>query len=132
MVKDVFGFSECQGKADFGLGYRLKLTRNTDNAFFNEDNEINNAKTKNNALQWYVPHYTPSISDQAILPHQILNKKPTELQNLERSGFMKEVKTQNLWSFELRTQDRINVPIWIIVGLKQRDRQASQILNSDT
>ena len=45
---------------------------------------------------------------------------------------MKEVNTQNLWTFELRTQEGINVPIWIIVGFHQRDRQDSQNLNNDT
>ena len=46
--------------------------------------------------------------------------------------FMKAVNTQNLWTFELRTQEGINVPIWIFVGLQQRDRQDSQNLNNDT
>ena len=45
---------------------------------------------------------------------------------------MKEVNTQNYWSFELGTQEGSNVPIWIIVGFQQRDRQVSQNLNSDT
>ena len=26
MLKDVFGFAECQGKATYGLGYKLTLT----------------------------------------------------------------------------------------------------------
>ena len=33
MLKDVFGFSEHQEKATYGLGYKLTLTRNTDNSF---------------------------------------------------------------------------------------------------
>ena len=45
---------------------------------------------------------------------------------------MKEVNTQNLWNFELGTQEGINVPIWIIVGFQQQDRQNSQNLNNDT
>ena len=45
---------------------------------------------------------------------------------------MKEVNTQNLWTFELGTQERINAPFWIVVGLQQRDRQDSQSLNNDT
>ena len=44
---------------------------------------------------------------------------------------MKEVNTQNYWSFELGTQEGINVPIWIIVGFQQRDRQDSQNFNND-
>ena len=31
-LKDVFGFSEHQDKATYGLGYKLTLTRNSDNA----------------------------------------------------------------------------------------------------
>ena len=45
---------------------------------------------------------------------------------------MKEVNTQNLWTFELRTQEGINNPIWIYVGFQQNDRQHDQNLNNDT
>ena len=39
---------------------------------------------------------------------------------------MKEVNSQKIWTFELGTQERINVPILITVGFKQRDRQVNQ------
>ena len=45
---------------------------------------------------------------------------------------MKEVYTQKLWNFEFGTQAGINVPIWIIVGFQQREKQDSQNLNKDT
>ena len=45
---------------------------------------------------------------------------------------MKEVNTQNFWTFELGTQEGVNVPIWIIVGFQQGDRQHDQNLNNDT
>ena len=45
---------------------------------------------------------------------------------------MKEVNTQNLWNFELGTQEGINFPIWIIVGFQHRERQDSQNLANDT
>ena len=45
---------------------------------------------------------------------------------------MKEVINQNLWNFELGSQESMNVPIWIIIGFQQRDRHDSQILNNDT
>ena len=41
---------------------------------------------------------------------------------------MKEVNTQKLWSFELGTQEGVNVPIWIIIGFQQRERQYPQNL----
>ena len=34
-LKDIFGFAEHQEKGTFGLGYKLTLTRNTDNAVLN-------------------------------------------------------------------------------------------------
>ena len=68
-------------------------------------------KVKINSFEWYVPHYIGSISKQAILSEQILSKVHTELQYVERIVFIKEVNTQNLWSFELGTQQDINVPI---------------------
>ena len=45
---------------------------------------------------------------------------------------MKEVKTQNFWTFGIGTGEEINRPLWIIVGFQQRDRQNSQNLNNDT
>ena len=125
-LKDVFGFAEYQEKGTYGLGYNLTLTRNTDNAVLNKTNGINNGKNRINALEWYVPHYTPSIQQQSILSKQILNKTPTQIQYPERSVFMKEVNTQNFWTFELGTQEGINMPTWIFVAFQQNDRQHDQ------
>ena len=122
-MKDVFGFAEHQEKATYGLGYKLTLTRNSDNCVLKKDNAINNAKNKINAIEWYIPHYTASLQQEKILMDQIANKIPTELQYVERSVFMKEVYIQNIWNFELGTQEGINIPIWIIIGLQQRDIQ---------
>ena len=43
---------------------------------------------------------------------------------------MKEVNTQNLWTFELGTD--INVPIYIFIAFQQNDRQNNQNLNNDS
>ena len=45
---------------------------------------------------------------------------------------MKEVTNQNLWNFELGSEESMNVPLWIIIGFQQSDRQDSQKLNNDT
>ena len=108
------------------------MTRNTDNAVLNKGNAINNAKIKIIAIEWYVPHYTPSMQQQAIICKQILNKSPTEIEYPDISVFMKEVNTQNFWNFELGTQEGINIPIWIFVVFQQKDRQHDQNLNNDT
>ena len=63
---------------------------------------------------------------------QIKKSTPTLLHYSERSVFIKEVKTQKLWTFELGTQGGINVPIWIFVAFQQMDRQNDQDLNNDT
>ena len=36
-LKDIFGFAENQEKGTYGLGYKLTLTRNTDNAVLNKE-----------------------------------------------------------------------------------------------
>ena len=41
-LKDIFGFSEHQEKGTYGLGYKLTLTRITDNAVLNKDNAVVN------------------------------------------------------------------------------------------
>ena len=106
---DIFGFSEYQEKGSYGLGYKLTLTGNSDNAVLNKDNAVNNAKIKINGLEWYVPHYIPSIDQQTILFKQIKGKTPTQLFYPKRSVFLKEVNTQNFWTFELGTQEGINM-----------------------
>ena len=131
-LKGVFGFTEHQEKATYGLGYKITLTRNNDNAVLNKDDTLAFGKVKIIAIEWCVPHYTASMSQQTVLSNQIVNKIPTELKFIERSVFMKEVNTQNIWNFELGTQDGINVPIWIIIGFQQQDRQNSQNENHDT
>ena len=45
---------------------------------------------------------------------------------------MKEVNTQNFWTFELGTQEGINILIWFFVAFQQNDRQNNQNLNNDT
>ena len=61
-----------------------------------------------------------------------MNKTPTQIQYPERSVFLKEVNTQIFWTFELGTQEGINIPTWIFVGFQQNDRQHDQNLNNDT
>ena len=132
MLKDVFGYAEHQEKATYGLGYKLTLTRNKDDAVIDKANGIADARIKIDHIHWYVLHYTPSIQQQSTLPKQILSKTPTELRYVERSVFMKEVSNQNVWNFELGSHENMNVPIWINIGFQQRDRQDSQNLNNDT
>ena len=131
-VKDIFGFAEHQEKGTYGLGYKLTLTRNTDNAVLNKDNAVVNGRVKINSLDWYVPHCSPNLEEYNKLMNQIKKNTPTLLHYPERSVFMKEVNTQNLWTFEIGTQEGINVPIWIFVAFQQNDRQNDQNLNNDT
>ena len=111
MLKDVFGFAEGQEKATYGLGYKLTLTRNKDESVIDKVAGIAEARIKIDHIHWYVPHYTPSMSQQGIMSKQILNKTPTELSYIERSVFMKQVNNQNVWNFELGSQENMNVPI---------------------
>ena len=132
MLKDVFCFAECQEKCTCGLGYKLTITRKKDEAVIDKAGGTADARIKYDHIPWYVPHYTPSIQQQGILSKQILSKTPTGLRYIERSVFMKEVKNQNQWNFELVSQESMNVPIWIIIGFQKRDRQDGHNLNNET
>ena len=131
-LKNVFGFVEYQETGTFGLSYRLTLTKNTDNAVLNKNAATNNAKIKINGIELYVPHYVASLEEYNKLMNQISKKTPTNLHYSERSVFMKEVNTENFWTFELGNQEGENVPIWIYVAFQQHDRQDDQDLNNDT
>ena len=50
ILKDVFGFCENQVKSTYGLSYKLRLTRNSDNAVLNKSDAIKNAKNKINSI----------------------------------------------------------------------------------
>ena len=62
-LKDIFGFTEYQEKGTYGLGYKLTLTRNTDNAVLNKAAATNNGRLKINSLDWYAPHYSPDLEE---------------------------------------------------------------------
>ena len=47
---DIFGFAENQEKGTYGLGYKLTLTRSSDNVVLNKDNATNNVKIKFNGI----------------------------------------------------------------------------------
>ena len=64
--------------------------------------------------------------------NQNTKKMPIELHNPERLVFMKEVNFQKFWTFELGTQEGINVPVWIYVVFQQSNRKHDQNINNDT
>ena len=96
MLKAVFGFAECQEKATYGLGYKLTLTRNKDEAVTDKTVDIAVARVEIYQIHRNLAHYTPSIQQQSSLLNQISSKTPTELRFIERCVFIKEVKNQNL------------------------------------
>ena len=44
---------------------------------------------------------------------------------------MEEVINQNLWNFEIGSQESMNFPVWIYVGFQQRNRQDSQVFTNE-
>ena len=132
MLKDVFGFAEHQEKATLGLGYKITLARNKNEAVIDKAAGIADAKIKIDPIHWCVHHYTPSIQQQGKLSKQISSKTPTELRFVERSVFMKKVINQNLWNSEVGSQESMNIRFWIIIGFQQQGRQDSQNLINDT
>ena len=101
MLSDSFGFAEHQEQATYGLGKKLTLTRVIDTAVLNKDNAINDAKTRTNSFYWQNPQYIPSIPEQAILSRHFSSKTPRNLQYIERSVFLEEVKSQKEWKFQI-------------------------------
>ena len=116
MLKDVFCFAEHQNEATNGLRFKLTLTRNKDDAVIDKAAGIADARKIIEYIHWYVPLYTPSIQQKGVLSKQILSSTQTELRYIERSIFLKEVNSQNVWNFELGSQESMNVPIWIAIG----------------
>ena len=65
-VERFFWFCQHQEKGTYCLGYKLTLTRNSDNAVLKIANATNNAKIKISSIDWYVPPYTPSLAQEKI------------------------------------------------------------------
>ena len=131
ILKDAFGFAEHQKKATYGLGYEQTLTRIKDDSVVDKAAGIADARINIDYINWYVPHYTPSIQQQNISSKQVLSKRPIELRYVERSVFKKEVNIRNLLNVELESQESMNIPIWIVLGVQQGDRQDNRNLNND-
>ena len=125
-------FCGMSRKTTYGLGSKLILTRNKDEAVIDKAVGTADARIKIDHIHWYVPHYTTNVQQENVLVQQILDEIPTEFGNVERSVFLKEVNDQNLWNFELNSQESMNVPILIIIGVQQRNGQDSQNLNIDS
>ena len=72
-LKDVFGFAEHQDNCSYGLGFKLTAQRNSDKHVLSHSAQANDAANLVLAgtvfiedISWYVPHYSPSISNQKI------------------------------------------------------------------
>ena len=111
------------------MEYKSTLQRNSDNHVLSYPAQSNDAakvalagRVTIDVISWYVPHYTSSISNQKLMLGHIVSKAPTELSYIERSSYMKDVTTENNWTFELGVGHGIDVPIYVIVGFMQRDQ----------
>ena len=62
----------------------------------------------------------------------IVSKAPTKLSYIKGSSYMKDVTTENSWTFGLRVGGGIDTPIYVIAGFMQRDQFNQQHQNNDT
>ena len=94
MLRDVFGSAEYQEKALFGLRYKLTLTRINNRAILNKVPAINEGNDVITRIDWFVPHYTPSMEHQAVISQQIINETAPEIRYVKRTVFMNDVRTK--------------------------------------
>ena len=66
------------------------------------------------------------MSNQKLMMENIISKAPTELTYIKRSSFMKDITTENNWTFERGVGKGIDIPIYIVVGFMQRDQFIQQ------
>ena len=129
MLPVVFGFVECREKATLGSGCKLVLTRNGDALVFNKPPLTDESRIVVKSIDWFVPHYTPSMELQALVSQQVFGRTPMELQCVERSVFIKEVKTQNPLTYEIGSQAGNKMFLFGI--LWHSNKKISQNLNID-
>ena len=116
-LEDVFSYEEHQEDATYGLGYKLTLQRLSDDQVLSHvaaTNAANLALAGSlfiNDISWFVPQYTPNISQKLILEY-IVSRAATQLTYIKGSSYSKDVTTENYWIFELGVQSGIDVPIF--------------------
>ena len=137
-LKDIFGFASNQDACTYGLGYKLTLQRKSDNntlshrAGTKAESLVLAGRFNIEDLSWYIPNFTPSMSNQHLTLAHIVSKAPTDLSFVKRPTYMKDVTTENNWTFELGLGYGVDIPIYVIVGFKQRDQVNQQHRNNYT
>ena len=121
------------------MGYKLTIQRTSDNYVIIHQAQTNDAanialagRVTIDDISWYVPYYTPSISNQKLMLSNFASKTPTELTYVKRSSLMKDVTSENIWTSELGVGDGTDVSIYVIVGFMHRDQFNQQHQNNDT
>ena len=74
MLRDIFGFAENQEKVTYGLGYNLALTKNKDDSVLQKAVALADDRIKIDHIHWYIPHYTPSVQQQATISKKFKRK----------------------------------------------------------
>ena len=110
------------------MGYKLTLQTKIDNhvishpAWANDSaNFVLAGRGIIGGISLYVPHSTPNISSHQLMLGHIVSKAATELSYDKRSIYMKNVTTENNWTFELGLGDGIDIPFYVVKGFMQRD-----------
>ena len=121
------------------MGYKLTFQRKSNNLVLNHragiDIEANLALAGRVIIEdfsWYFPQYIMGMSNQNLMLGHIVSKAPTELSYVKRSSYMKDVTTENDWTFELGFGDGVDIPFYVIVGFMQRDQINQQHQKNDT
>ena len=52
-------------------------------------------------------------STTGVLSKHFLTDTPTELRYIDQSVFMRVIRNQHPWMFELSSQESVKTPIWI-------------------
>ena len=135
---DVVVFAGHQYKCSIGLGYKLTLQRNSDNHVLSHPAQAKDAinialadRVSRDDISLYMPHYTPSLSNQNLMLGHTVSKTPTQLSFTKRSSCLKDVTTENNWTFELGVGDGIDKPNYVIIAFMQRDQFNQRHQNKD-
>ena len=120
----VINYTLQKNSDNYVLGHRAGAT--------NADNLALAGRVIIEDLSWYVPHYTRNISNQKLILGHFVSKDATELSYTIRSFYLKNLTTENNWTFELGIGDGIDIPIYVKFAFMQRDQFNQQHQKNDT
>ena len=125
-IKDLFGFVNDLEKILYGIGFKLKLKRNSnDRAFFRVDARAgavaNDCNIEIRDIACCVPCIVPSNDQRIIIQKGLNNKNNIDFSFYERKTFYKNIPDATNFLFDIGVESGFEIPQYTIVSFENHN-----------